>query len=120
MLKQLKGKKADKEMSFLEHLEELRWHIIRSVVAVIVLMVIAFTLRNIIFDIIILGPRNPDFITSRLLCKLGELVNSDVLCINQRPANLINIHMAGQLTTHVTVSLFTGLILAFPVILWEF
>jgi sec-independent protein translocase protein TatC len=120
MLKQLKGKKGDKEMSFLEHLEELRWHIIRSVVAVIVLMVVAFSLRNIIFDVIILGPRNPDFITSRLLCQLGELVHSDVLCINQRPANLINITMAGQLTTHISVSLITGLILAFPVILWEF
>jgi sec-independent protein translocase protein TatC len=116
----LKGKSGDKEMSFLEHLEELRWHIIRSVIAIIILMVAAFCIKDIIFDIIILGPRDPNFITSRLLCQLGELVKSDVLCINQNPANLININMAGQLTTHVTVSLIAGLILAFPVVLWEF
>jgi sec-independent protein translocase protein TatC len=119
MDKQLKGKKADKEMSFLEHLEELRWHIIRSVVAIIVLMVVAFSLRNIIFDMIILAPQQPDFITSRLLCQLGELVHSNALCINQKPANLINITMAGQLTTHISVSLIAGLVLAFPVVLLE-
>jgi len=119
-MKQLKGKKNDKEMSFLEHLEELRWHIIRSVVAVIVLMIVAFTFNNILFDTIILGPQKPDFITARWLCRIGELIHSDVLCINQKPANLINITMAGQLQTQVTVSLFTGLILAFPVVLWEF
>jgi sec-independent protein translocase protein TatC len=119
MLKQLKGKKADKEMSFLEHLEELRWHIIRSVVAIVVLMIVAFSFRNILFDVIILAPRSPDFITSRLLCELGVIWNSDVLCINQRPAELINFRMAGQLTTSVMVSLIAGLILAFPVVLLE-
>ena len=114
-----KGKKRDKEMSFLEHLEELRWHIIRSVIAIVVLMIIAFCMKKIIFDIIILGPQKPDFITARLLCKLGELMHTD-LCINQNPANLININMAGQLTTHIVTSLVAGLILAFPVVLWEF
>ena len=115
-----KGKKRDKEMSFLEHLEELRWHIIRSVIAIVVLMIIAFCIKDIIFDLIILAPRNPDFITARLLCKLGELVHTNGLCINQNPANLININMAGQLTTHIVTSLVAGLILAFPVVLWEF
>jgi len=115
-----KGKKSEKEMSFLEHLEELRWHIIRSVLAVVVLMIIAFIFKNIIFDKVILGPQNSQFITNRLLCKLGELLNTTALCINTKQLNLINIKMSGQLTTHISVSMIAGLILAFPVILWEF
>lgn len=117
-------KDGEKEMSFLEHLEELRWHIIRSILAIVILMVVAFIFKDIIFGII-LGPKNPDFITTRLLCQLGEyvgsLLNKDVnLCINQKELQLINIKMSGQLTVHITASLVAGLILAFPVILWEF
>jgi sec-independent protein translocase protein TatC len=115
-----KGKKGEKEMSFLEHLEELRWHIIRSILAVVIFMVIAFIFKNVIFGKIILGPKSPNFITNRLLCQLGEYLNTTALCINTKPLNLINIKMAGQLTTHITVSMVAGLILAFPVILWEF
>jgi sec-independent protein translocase protein TatC len=115
-----KGKNNEGEMSFLEHLEELRWHIIRSVVAIVVLMIIAFTFKNIIFDRIILAPKEPDFLTNRLLCKLGMLVHIEKLCINTKPVNLISIKMAGQITTHITVALVAGVILAFPYILWEF
>lgn len=72
-----KGKngKTDGEMSFLEHLEELRWHIIRSVLAIVILMVIAFIFKNIIFDKVILAPKNPAFITNHLLCLLAERIN---------------------------------------------
>jgi sec-independent protein translocase protein TatC len=121
-----KGKKGEKEMSFLEHLEELRWHIIRSVLAIVIFMIIAFIFKNVIFDKIILGPKNPAFITNRLLCSFGEALmgwfnwSTNALCINTKPLNLINIKMSGQLTTHITVSMVAGLILAFPVILWEF
>jgi sec-independent protein translocase protein TatC len=115
-----KGKKGEKEMSFLEHLEELRWHIIRSILAIVIFMVLAFIFKNYIFGRIILGPKNPEFITNRLLCQIGEFFNTASLCINTKPLNLINIKMSGQLTTHITVSMVTGLILAFPVILWEF
>ncbi len=115
-----KGMKGEKEMSFLEHLEELRWHIIRSILAIVILMVVAFIFKNIIFDRVILAPKSPEFITARLLCRLGEYFKTGALCINTQPLNLINIKMSGQLTTHITVSLVTGLILAFPVVLWEF
>lgn len=114
------GKKGEKEMSFLEHLEELRWHIIRSILAIVVFMIIAFIFKNFIFDNIILAPKNPAFFTNRLLCHIGELLNTNALCINTKQLNLINIKMSGQLTTHITVAMVTGLILAFPVILWEF
>jgi sec-independent protein translocase protein TatC len=115
-----KGKKGEKEMSFLEHLEELRWHIIRSILAIVFFMILAFIFKNVIFGKIILGPKSPNFITNRLLCELGEYFNTPALCINTKPLNLINIKMSGQLTTHITVSMVAGLILAFPVILWEF
>jgi sec-independent protein translocase protein TatC len=115
-----KGKNGEKEMSFLQHLEELRWHIIRSILAVVIFMIIAFIFKNILFKDIILGPKSPDFITNRLLCQLGEYLNAPSLCINTKPLNLISIKMSGQITTHITAAMVAGLILAFPVILWEF
>jgi sec-independent protein translocase protein TatC len=115
-----KGKNGEKEMSFLQHLEELRWHIIRSILAVVFFMIIAFIFKNILFKTIILGPKDPGFITNRLLCELGEYLNTTALCINTKPLNLISIKMSGQITTHITVAMVAGLILAFPVILWEF
>lgn len=122
-----KSKKGDGEMSFLEHLEELRWHIIRSILAIVILMVVAFLFKNVIFDYIILAPKRPDFITARLLCQLGQWVydnwhfgQPDMLCINRQQWELINIKMAGQLTTHITVAMVAGVILAFPVVINEF
>lgn len=112
-------KDGEKEMSFLEHLEELRWHIIRSILAIVIFMIIAFIFKSVIFGII-LGPHNPDFFTNRMLCRLGELLKAPGLCINQNPVQLINIKMSGQITTHITAAMVAGVILAFPVILWEF
>ena len=113
-------KKGEMEMSFLQHLEELRWHIIRSILAIVFFMIIAFIFKNILFNTIILGPKNPGFITNRLLCELGEYLKTTALCINTKPLNLISIKMSGQITTHITAAMVAGLILAFPVILWEF
>jgi sec-independent protein translocase protein TatC len=116
-----KGKKdGEKEMSFIEHLEEVRWHIIRSILAILIFMVVAFVFKNFIFGTVIMGPRLPDFFTNRLLCQLGELLNMTALCINQKDFQLINIKMSGQITTHITASIVAGLILAFPVIIREF
>jgi sec-independent protein translocase protein TatC len=70
--------------------------------------------KNVIFDKIILAPRSPEFFTNRVLCRLGEIVHINALCINTDPALLISIKMAGQITTHITVALVAGLILAFP------
>jgi sec-independent protein translocase protein TatC len=115
-----KSRTNDGEMTFLQHLEELRWHIIRALAAVVVGAIVAFIFKNIIFDHIILAPNNPDFITNRLLCRLADLVNVPVLCINQDPIELISIKMSGQFTTHINISLVAGLILAFPYVFWEF
>jgi sec-independent protein translocase protein TatC len=115
-----KGKKGEQEMSFLEHLEALRWHIIRAVLAIAIMTVTAFIFKNLIFNKIILAPKNPDFFTNRILCQISEYFNTRVLCINTTPFNLINIQMSGQLTTHIAVSMVTGVIVAFPFVIWEF
>ncbi len=107
-------------MSFLEHLEELRWHLIRATLAVFAMAIVAFIYHNIIFDKIILAPKDPSFFTNRMLCRLGDLVNVSKLCINSKPLEIININMAGQFTTHIVVSLLAGLIVAFPYVFWEF
>ena len=115
-----KNSNPDGEMTFLQHLAELRWHIIRSLVAIVIGAIVAFMFKDIIFDHIILAPNNPDFITNRLLCRLADMVNVPLLCINQNPVELISIKLTGQFTTHITISLVAGLILAFPYVFREF
>jgi sec-independent protein translocase protein TatC len=109
----------EKVMSFWDHLEELRWHIMRSIIAVLVLAVIAFLNRKIVFDYIILAPSSSDFITNRALCKFGELIHVSALCIQNLHLQIINISMSGQFLTHMYISTVAGFIVAFPYILFE-
>lgn len=102
------------EMSFLEHLEVLRWHLVRSVASIFVVAIVAFIAKGFIFDTILLGPRDGDFWTYRMLCKYLNL-----LCFDEMPFDLINISMSGQFTTHIVVSLIAGLVVAFPYIVFE-
>ncbi len=111
------------EMSFLDHLEELRWVLVRSVVAILAGAIVAFIFSDFIFDRLILIPKTPEFFTNRMLCLLGEKLNSPVLCINSSHLNIINISMAGQFNAHIMVSVYMGIVLAFPYIifqLWSF
>ncbi len=110
----------NKEMSFLGHLEELRWHIIRSFIAVIILAILAFIYSEFIFDNIILFPKNPEFFTNRMFCKLGHLMGTEKLCINSNPFQIININMSGQFVTHIKISMVVGIIASFPYIFFEF
>ena len=110
----------DNNMTFLEHLEELRWHLIRAFSAVIIVAIAAFIFSDIVFDKIILAPKNSEFYTNKLLCQLGNLVDIPKLCINTESFQIISIKMAGQFTMHITTSIFAGIILAFPYIFWEF
>lgn len=108
------------EMSFLEHLEELRWHIIRSVSAIVIFAVVAFIFKDIIFDKIILNPRTPEFWTNRMFAKLGDAVGTEALKINEKPLELISIKIAGQFMTHIWTSIIVGFIVASPVVFYEF
>jgi sec-independent protein translocase protein TatC len=112
--------KTNSEMSFLDHLEELRWHIIRAVASALIFAIIAFIFKRILFDVIILGPTKPEFFTNKTLCLIAMKFNMPSLCINSEPLNLQNINMAGQFSMHIWISFITGLIIAFPYIFWEF
>ena len=113
------GKNIHGEMSFLEHLEELRWHIIRSLIAIVVLAIVVFAMGNFIFDAIIFKPSTPDFWTNRMVAKFAELLNSDIR-INEEQINFISIKMADQFMMNIWVSLIAGFILASPIVFYEF
>jgi len=114
------SKKKKNEMSFLGHLEELRWHLLRAFLSILIIAIAAFIFHDIIFDKILLAPKSPDFFTNRMFCAFSKIVNAPTLCINSNPFEIINIDMAGQFTTHIMVSIIAGIILAFPYIFFEF
>lgn len=108
------------EMSFLEHLEVLRWHIVRSFLAILVFAILAFIFKDFIFDTIILKPKTDAFWTNRMFAKLADLVGVESLKINTKPLQLISITMAGQFSAHITISIIAGLIAASPYVIYEF
>lgn len=112
---------TEKEMSFIDHLEELRWHVLRSVLSVLILSIIAFLNKRLIFDFFIFGPTRSDFPTNRLFCWFGEQVGFlKGLCVDQIEYVFINTDLAGQFFLHIKTSFIVGFILAFPYIFWEF
>ncbi|MFT4833480.1 MAG: sec-independent protein translocase protein TatC [Marinoscillum sp.] len=113
------GNEGEVEMSFLDHLEELRWHLVRSLVAIMVFTVGAFAAKTLVFHDIILGPSRIDFWTYRMLCQLADLLQSPALCIDQLPFIIQSRQMTGQFSMHVTSSFVIGIICAFPYAFWE-
>lgn len=111
--------KINDEMSFLDHLEALRWHLVRSIMSIVVFAIVAFLFKDFIFTNIIIAPKTPDFFTNRMLCSFGTWIGIKALCINIEPFQLININMAGQFTTHIMVSMIIGLIMSFPYLVFE-
>ncbi len=110
----------ESKMSFLQHLEVLRWHLLRIVVVIFVLSGLAFFFKNIVFDEVVLAPIFDHFITYIYFCKFSFFLNfGDKLCFDAMEFQLINISMAGQFTMHIIVSLFAGIIASFPYILFE-
>ncbi len=111
----------EKEMTFLDHLEELRWHVIRALLAVVVLMIVAFFNVRWIFDHIIFAPANLDFPTFKYMCQLGQLLGmQDSLCITELPFKVQSRNMTGQFMMSVTAAFVIGLIVAFPYVVAEF
>ncbi len=108
------------EMSFLDHLEELRWHLIRSILAIMIIAVFAFVFKGFIFDTIIFGPKNMNFPTYHFFCQIATFfgVTSD-FCADSLPFTLQNRTMAGQFSAHIWTSIWAGIIVGFPYLLWE-
>jgi sec-independent protein translocase protein TatC len=119
MIKNKKNNSAHEEMSFLDHLEEFRWHLIRSILAITILGLLAFVFKEIVFDVILMAPKSPGFFTNQLLCDIGKLINIQKLCINANTFQIINIKMTGQFMSHIIVSVVTGIILGFPYLIYE-
>jgi len=113
-----KGADPNTEMSFLDHLEALRWHLVRSAVVILSLAVFAFIRKDILFDGIIFALRRPDFPTYRVLCRLSEKYGLDI-CISDFSFDLISINLSGQFTTHMFAAFIAGLIAGMPYLLWE-
>lgn len=120
--KQLLHKRSPKEdMSFVDHLEELRWHLVRSVAAVVTLAIIIFMYRNAVFDYFILAPLRNDFWSYQVMCALGEWLGAtEYLCVKEGiQMKLQSTEIAGIFNTTIKFSLIGGLIGAFPFIVWE-
>ncbi|MEP2670769.1 MAG: twin-arginine translocase subunit TatC [Cyclobacteriaceae bacterium] len=110
----------DKEMSFLDHLEELRWHIVRAVSAIFIFMIAAFVFGKWIFENIVFAPARVDFVTFKYLCKVGHALNMvESLCVEFIPFKIQSRLMTGQFTMHLTAAFVIGFIVAFPYVFWE-
>ncbi|MDW5289848.1 twin-arginine translocase subunit TatC [Formosa sp. PL04] len=108
------------EMSFLDHLEELRWHLIRATLAVMIAAVIAFIAKGFIFDTLIFGPTKPSFFTYDILCRVSNYLGlDDSFCFNEAAFEIQSRTMAGQFSAHIWTAITAGFIIAFPYILYE-
>ena len=115
-----RGNSLEAEMSFFDHLDVLRKHLIRSSIAIVIFTSIAFVYYDFIFDQIIMGPKNPDFWTYRMMCLIAEKFEMvSGICVKAIPFNIINTQMAGQFTLQMNSSLMIGIVLGFPYFLFE-
>ena len=116
-----RNKAGQEEMSFVDHLEELRWHILRSVLAVLILGIICFIYRDFMFDKIILGPIQNNFVTYGWFCKLGHMIGAgNSLCMPAIDIKMQTTTFGGQFISSITISFVMGFIVAFPYVFWEF
>ncbi len=116
----LKKRSAKEEMTFIDHLEELRWHIVRSLIAVIIVAILIFMNMDWFFDTIILGPIRPDFISYTKFCEFSHWAGlGDSLCMPPVQSKLQATTFGSQFISSITIAFFGGFICAFPYIFWE-
>jgi sec-independent protein translocase protein TatC len=114
------AKKNLNEMSFLDHLEDLRWLLVRSTVAIILMAIVTYFISDYLFDTIIFGPTRPTFFTYQFFCELSHSLGfADNICITEMPFIIQNTQMEGQVNVFIWVCILAGFILSFPYILWE-
>jgi sec-independent protein translocase protein TatC len=108
------------EMSFVEHLEVLRSHLFRIVLAVVIGGVIVGIYNKFFIRGILMGPTHNDFLTYRMLCKLGQSLHIDRLCMKGIGIRMQSTNVGGQFGVFINVILIGGFIIAFPYVFWEF
>ncbi|MFT4762014.1 MAG: sec-independent protein translocase protein TatC [Paraglaciecola sp.] len=112
---------VEKEMSFLDHLEELRWHLVRAVSSIVVVGTIVFLAKDFVFDTVLFGPRNDDFWSYQGICNLSELLGmGDVLCLEPTIFKIIATEFGERFIVHIKVSIMLGFVIAFPYIFYQF
>ena len=118
------AKKSTDQMSFLDHLEDLRWHLIRSTTAIMIGAIVAFFFTGFIFDTIIFGPKQMSFPTYKWLCYLSTYFSVETtFCADAFPFRIQSRKMAGQFSAHLWTSIYAGFVIAFPYViyqLWKF
>ena len=108
-------------MSFIDHLEELRWHLIRAVLAIVVGAIVVMIYAREIVDEVLMAPTRADFVSSRWLCNLGHTLHiGETLCFPPVEAKFLENQMTGQFISYFTIGFIGGFIVAFPYIFWEF
>ena len=110
----------EKEMSFLDHLEELRWHVIKATAAIIVAATAAFLAKGFLFDVLIFGPTKSDFFTYEFLCNASRLMGFESFCDTNFDFEVQSRTMAGQFSAHIWTSITFGFIIAFPFVIYQF
>lgn len=115
-----KQKNTEKAMSFLDHLEELRWFLIRSSIFILLGAVVAFIFSDFIFNTVIFGPKDSSFVTYQFFCDIARSFNlEDGFCNQELPFEIQNRTMEGQFTVLIWTSITAGFIISFPFLLWE-
>jgi len=110
----------EKEMSFLDHVEILRWHLVRSTVAIFAFAIAAFIMKDFIFNEILFAPKDANFVTYRFFCEVSKIFGTEGLCITEIPFTFQSLAMAEQFSVHIWTSITVGFIVAFPFVVWEF
>jgi sec-independent protein translocase protein TatC len=114
------AKKNLNEMSFLDHLEELRWLLVRSTIAILIMAVVTYFISDYLFDVVLLGPTKPTFFTYQFFCQLSQdLGFAENICITEMNFIIQNTEMEGQINIFIWMCILAGFILGFPYILWE-
>src|SRR5690606_2110194 len=103
------------EMGFFDHIEQLRWHVVRAATSIFVFAIVMFVCKDFVFETIIFGPKKPDFFTYQFICNYFPGV-----CFYPPELPLITRQMGEQFFIHISVSFWLGLIIAFPYIFYEF
>jgi sec-independent protein translocase protein TatC len=121
LFKKMDDNSQQGEMSFVDHLEALRWHIVRSLVAVLIGTVFAYIKMSFFFDKIIMGPAHKDFWTYRALCSIGHKIGlGNAMCLEDINIKLQSTEMSSQFMMSFTIAFVIGFIIAFPYIFWQF
>ena len=110
----------EKEMTFLEHLEELRWHIIRSIVAIVIFGIVVFIAKDFVFNSIIFAPKYDWFISYKAICSLSVWLGlGSNLCLQPPDFDILATQFGERFVVHVKVAIIMGFIASFPYIFWE-